>query len=498
MTEQNEAEETRSAGEGSETETAASADLPVVAIVGRPNAGKSTFFNRIVGQPKAIVNDQPGVTRDRNVARAEWDGRSFLLVDTGGFEDEDTSSIAVSVRLQSALAAEEADVVIVLLDGREGLNPADRDFAERLRRLDKPVFFAANKLDTGRLVDRTADFFALGLGEILPVSAEHGLGIDDLMDRVVAALPPPPPVAEEIPGEVPPVRLAIVGRPNVGKSSLLNRLVGYERSIVSPVPGTTRDAIDTPCVLGGHPCLLIDTAGIRRRPKVVEHIERSSAVRALKALERAELGLLVLDATEGMTDQDARIAGYGWERGRAMMLVFNKWDAVPTERRDAKAFLERVHYAYPTLSGLPVVFLSAHTGAGVKKLWPAVTGLVEAHRHRARTAELNAAIASAVEAQAAPAVRGRPVKFLYATQTGSAPPTVTIFTNYPDDVPASYQRYLANELRRRFGWYGTPLRIWLRPRRAEPRDKAPARPRPRKPSGGKKAAGKEKRPRRPR
>ncbi|MBI3783719.1 MAG: ribosome biogenesis GTPase Der [Deltaproteobacteria bacterium] len=442
------------------------ARLPVVAIVGRPNAGKSTLFNRLVRTQKAIVDSAPGVTRDRNIAPAEWHGRRFLLVDTGGFEDRDASPLAESVRAQSDLAAEEADVVVALLDGREGFNPGDRELVQRLRRLRKPVVVAVNKLDTPARDDDCADFFALGIEEILPISAAHGRGIGELLERVFETLPAPEDEPEISSAAI---RLALVGRPNVGKSSLLNYIVGFERSIVDSTPGTTRDSIDTPCRVGEQDYILVDTAGIRRRPRVVEHIERASAVRSLKALERAEVALVLIDSGEGMTDQDARIAGYAWERGRALMLVVNKWDLVAREERDRKRFAQTIREHYPTLANAPIVFVSAQTGFGLDRLFPAVEVLVAAHRRRVRTPELNQALIRMVEGLAAPTVRNRAVRFYYATQTGWAPPVVTIFTNFPKDVAPAYQRYLLNELRRTFAWDGTPLQVRFRPHHSRDR-----------------------------
>ncbi|HYD50439.1 MAG TPA: ribosome biogenesis GTPase Der, partial [Terriglobales bacterium] len=286
------------------------ARLPVVTIVGRPNAGKSTLFNRLVPGQRAIVDPTPGVTRDRNIAPVQWDDRSFLLVDTGGFEDRDKTSLAESVRSQSAIASEESDAIVVLLDGRAGLHPDDRTLVERVRRLRKPIFYAVNKLDVPKHEDDMVEFYGLGIDEIFPVSAAHGRGVRDLFDRVVEVLPEP----ESESAGAGAIRLAIIGRPNVGKSSLVNRLVGFERSVVDSTPGTTRDALDTPFRYGETDYVLVDTAGIRRRPRVHEHVERVSVVRALRALESAELAVLVVDAVEGMTDQDARISGYAWDR----------------------------------------------------------------------------------------------------------------------------------------------------------------------------------------
>jgi len=437
--------------------------MPTVAIVGRPNVGKSTLFNRLARSQRAMVDSQPGVTRDRNIARVRWDTTEFLLVDTGGFEDADQSPLAAAVRAQSALAAAEADAVIALFDGREGLNPVDRELVRQLRTLRKPVFFAVNKLDTPAHDDAAAEFFALGLAEIFPISVAHGRGMDELMERLVAQLPLP--AAETAAGNA--VRLALVGRPNVGKSSLLNCIVGYERAIVDATPGTTRDAVDTPFQYGDQGYVLVDTAGIRRRPRVHQHLERASVVRALRALERAEVALLLIDATEGMTDQDARIAGYAWERGRALLLVINKWDAVARERRDRTTFQTRIAEQYATLAEVPCVFVSALTGQGVQTIFPALQRLVAAHRAQMRTVELNDVLGAATHAQAPASVHGKRPRFFYATQTGSAPPVITIFTSAPDCVQTAYERYLANQFREAFHLYGTPLRLRFRPRPRE-------------------------------
>lgn len=440
--------------------------LPVVAIVGRPNAGKSTLFNRLVHAARAIVDSRPGVTRDRNIAAAHWDGHRFLLVDTGGYEAADSSALATAVRVQSAVAAEEADVVIALLDGRQGLSPVDRELVQRLRQLHKPVLYAVNKLDTPARDDDAAEFFGLGLGELFPISAAHGRGLYELMERVVATLPAGDATADKAGQGA--VTLALIGRPNAGKSSLLNRIVGYERAIVDAAPGTTRDAIDTPFQHGDRHYVLVDTAGIRRRPRVQDQLERSSVVRAFKALERAEVGVLIIDATDGMKDQDARIASYAWERGRALLFAVNKWDAVPRADRDRKTAAANLREQYPTLADVPVVFVSARTGFGMDTFFPALDQVVTAHRREMRTVELNALLGRATAAQAPASVHGKRPRFFYATQTGTAPPLITIFTSGPDLVQAAYERYLANALRDAFELYGTPLRLRFRARpRAE-------------------------------
>ncbi|HVO27163.1 MAG TPA: ribosome biogenesis GTPase Der [Candidatus Margulisiibacteriota bacterium] len=438
--------------------------MVTVAIVGRPNVGKSTLFNRLVRSQRAMVDSQPGVTRDRNIARVRWDKSEFLLVDTGGFEDADQSPLAAAVRAQRALAAAEADAVIAVFDGREGLNPVDRELVRQLRKLRKPLLYAVNKLDTPAHDAAAAEFFTLGLAEVFPISVAHGRGVDDLMERLVALLPLPgaaEPVAADI------VTLALVGRPNVGKSSLLNRIVGHERAIVDATPGTTRDTIDTPFQHGDQRYLLVDTAGIRRRPRVHEKLERASAVRALRALDRAAVAVLVIDATQGMTDQDARIAGYAWERGRALLLVINKWDAVARDRRDRSTFRTRIAEQYATLADVPCVFVSALLGQGVQTIFPALQRLVAAHRSQLRTVELNDVLGAATRAQAPASVHGKRPRFFYATQTGSAPPVITIFTSAPECVQTAYERYLANEFRQAFQLYGTPLRLHFRPRSRE-------------------------------
>jgi GTP-binding protein len=445
---------------------ATAARLSVVAIVGPPNAGKSTLFNRLVRARRAIVDSRPGVTRDRNIVKARWGERTFLLVDTGGYDDKRTSSLAASVRAQSVMAAEEADAVIALFDGRAGMSPVDRDLVQRLRALGKPVFYAINKLDTPAHDDEAAEFFTLGLPHVFPVSAAHGRGLADLMEQLLRQIP------ESMSGATPahaeavvvrgPASLAIVGRPNVGKSSLLNRLLGFERAIVDAAPGTTRDTLDTPFRHGDQEYVLVDTAGIRRRPRVHEQVERASVVRALRALERAEVAILVIDATEGMTDQDARIAGYAWDRGRALLFAVNKWDAVPRAERNRARFLATLQDQYPTLSEVPVVCLSALTGAGVDDLFPALKNLVGAHRREMRTVHMNEVLGQATSAQLPPSVRGKRPRFFYATQTGIAPPAITIFGSHPELVQPAYERFLANAFRQAFELYGTPLRLHFR------------------------------------
>jgi len=441
--------------------------LPVVALVGRPNAGKSTLFNRLVGERKAIVHEQPGVTRDLNVAVVSLNERPVLLVDTGGVTDRADEGVLPRVQEQTWQAAQEADVVVALFDGREGLNPLDFDLVDRLRRLGKPVLFAVNKLDAPGSEPRSAEFFRLGVAEVMPLSAAHGRGVSELIDAIVELLPR----SDESNGEETHrkrgdgiVAVAIIGRPNVGKSSLLNRLLGYERSIVDDRPGTTRDAIDSPLVVDGQEYLLVDTAGVRRRSRVHEMVERASVSRALRAVERADVALLVIDAVEGLADQDARLARYVWEAGRALVLVFNKWDAVEPRARDPRYFEERLSAAYPFLSDTPRVFLSARTGEGVAALFPVIRRQFARLSFQAPTHELNLCLREAVARKAPPAYRGRPVRLYYAAQAGIRPPRIVIFANYPEAIPESYERYLEGAFRTRFRWAGIPVRIEFRAR----------------------------------
>ncbi|MBX3024396.1 ribosome biogenesis GTPase Der [bacterium] len=436
--------------------------LPVVALVGRPNTGKSTLFNRLTHSRRALVAPTPGVTRDRNIAVGHWDGRRFLVVDTGGFEAEEQAELGRAVRVQALLAAEQADVVIAVVDARAGLNPLDRQLVERLRQLRQPVLLAVNKIDTPKQDDLVADFYALGIETLYPISAEHGIGVDELLGDVLAHLGEAPAAPAD--DAEPPIAVAIIGRPNVGKSSLLNRLVGFERSIVSAVPGTTRDALDTPLRRGDRDYVLVDTAGVRRRGRVDQHIERASVVRALRALERAEVALLVIDAVEGMTEQDARVAGYAWERGRALVLLVNKWDAVPAAPKAAAALRDDIDRRYPSLAVVPKLFISARSGRGVERIWGAIDRVVAAHRSRLPTAKINAVFERARRAQEPPMVNGVRPRLYYATQTATAPPTVTVFCSHPQRIAASYERFLLNRLRAEFGLEGTPLRVRFRAR----------------------------------
>src|SRR5262245_39771120 len=432
--------------------------LPVVAIVGRPNAGKSTLFNRIVRARRAIVDDAPGVTRDRVVARAEHAGRAFLCVDTGGFladRPRDPAALAARVRAQALAAVAEADCVVCVLDGPAGFAPADRDTVRLLARAGKPVLFAVNKLDTTGREPQAAEFYAAGVDRVFAVSAAHGRGVSALLDAVVEKLP-------AVSGdhvEAGATRLALLGRPNVGKSSLLNRLLGTEHALVAPEAGTTRDAVDAPVRIDGRPFVLIDTAGVRRRGRGSDVLERHGAVRALGVIERSDLVLFVLDATEGMTDQDARLVGRAWEAGRGVILLANKWDLVPAAGGRRSTFHDRLLAAHPAFARLPLLSVSATTGEGLGALFPAVARVERAYDAALSTPPLNRALAAAVEATPPPSPAGRPLRFFYAAQTGRRPPVVAVFTNRPEAVPPAYARYLTTRLAEAFSLTGVPLRL---------------------------------------
>ncbi|HWP65235.1 MAG TPA: ribosome biogenesis GTPase Der [Candidatus Limnocylindria bacterium] len=438
----------------------------VVVLVGRPNVGKSALFNRVVGAQRAIVDDVPGVTRDRLVAVASHRGRRFLCIDTGGFhaEPERAGALAARVRDTALAAVEDADVIVCVVDGQTGALPDDTALIRLLARTGKPLVVAVNKLDVPSQDLQAADFYGAGTDEVVGVSAAHRRGLDQLLDLVTAKLPEAP---AEPPDAAGALRVALVGRPNVGKSSLLNRLAGEPRALVSPEPGTTRDVVDTRLTIEGRPYVLLDTAGIRRRGRITDRIERHGAVRALAALERADVVLLVLDATEGMTDQDARLAGRALEAGRGVLLVANKWDLVPEAARAALRRRGALAGSHQGLADLPVVAVSAVTGEGMGQLFQALWRVERSYDRTFQTAALNRALHDAAREHEPASARGRAVRLFYATQTGRRPPEVTLFVNEPAAVSAAYRRYLANRLARVFGLSGVAVRIVCRRRRPE-------------------------------
>ena len=437
---------------------------PIIAIVGRPNVGKSTLFNRLAGRRKAIVEDEPGVTRDRNYAEASYEDHPFILIDTGGFEPLTKDRIQQQIREQVEVAIQEADFILLVMDGKEGLNPTDIDITGRLRQVTKPVFYVVNKIDGERHEGDVPDFYRLGVSVLYSISAEHGRGIGELMDKVVKVFPSALPEEERVEGGI---RVALVGRPNVGKSSLLNKLIRRDRAIVDSAPGTTRDALDTPFVREGREYIFIDTAGIRRKSKVTQRLEKYSAIKALKSLERCDVALVLLDGFEGLTEQDARIAEFAEESGRAMILVVNKWDLVQKDSSTSEEYQERIRRQVKTLDYVPVLFISALTGQRVAKIFEAIDQVIAEHRKRISTAALNNWLQEATEGYPPPLYRNHRVKLYYVSQVTVAPPTFVLFTNEPRGLGESYQRYLLRRLREKYGFTGTPLRLFLRKRRKE-------------------------------
>jgi GTP-binding protein len=428
---------------------------PVIAIVGRPNVGKSTLFNRLAEKKKAIVIDEPGATRDRNYADGEWYGKSFLLIDTGGFEPASTEGILASMREQAMFAVEEADIVIFLLDGREGLLPADTEIAGMLRKLEKPTFFAVNKVDAPRHEPLLSDFYRLGVGTLYAISAQAGLGLDELMDAATAGIP----ASEPEPEEPERTRIAVIGKPNVGKSSLVNRILGFERSIVNPVPGTTRDPVDTPLTIEGKDYLLIDTAGIRRKSRVSLTLEKYSVIQALKTIERCDIALMLIDAQEGVTEQDAKIAGLAYERGVAVIIVVNKWDLVEKDERTIGTYVLDIKDKMKFLDFAPIITVSALSGQRVLKIFREIEKVREQYEKRIETGELNRGVRQILEENPPPRLHGRPHNFLYVTQIGIKPPAFAWFVKDPKAVHFSYERFLVNRIRETFGFDHVPIRI---------------------------------------
>lgn len=444
--------------------------LPLVAIVGRPNVGKSALFNRIVGERRAIVEDVPGTTRDRILGESEWNGVPFAVMDTGGLMSEQelarstTAEISQATQQQALLALEQADVIIFLVDGETGPTAGDYEVADVVRRSEKPVILAVNKTEARSRAESAVEFYALGMGEPLAISAIHGMGVGDLMDEVVRDLEVvEAPFNEGIP------RIAIVGRPNVGKSALLNAILGETRQIVSETPGTTRDAVDTEIVWAGAPVILVDTAGIRRRGKVEPGIEKYSVIRSMRAIDQCDVCVLVLDATEPFTAQDQHVTGYVLEQNKGIVLVVNKWDLIENKTGTTmNEFIERAREQFEFIPYAPIVFTSALTGQRVDKIMELALLVIQERSKRVPTAELNKVLREAVTRHPPPTRPGKWAKFYYITQAATSPPTFVIFTNEPENVHFSYQRYLENTLRQHFGFNGTPivLRFRARTRRA--------------------------------
>jgi GTP-binding protein len=432
---------------------------PVVAIVGRPNVGKSTLFNRVAGGREAIVEDAPGVTRDRHYGDADWAGKHFLLVDTGGFDPETDEPILQEMRRQTQVAIDEADVVLFVGDAQEGLTPADGEVVGHLRRSGKAVVVAVNKVDGPKMEAAALEFYQVGCERVHPISAQHGLGLSDLLDAVAERLPEAPP-AEAPRDDF--TRVAVIGRPNAGKSTLINRLLGEERLLTFHEPGTTRDSIDALLRRGERGWWLIDTAGIRRQRSIQERLERITVIRALKAIDRADVAWLLIDGAAGVAEQDAKVAAFAHDKGKALILAVNKWDLTGRTPKAVARFREEIERKLQFLSYAPRLFVSARTGSHVERLLDLTDRVHAAHSRRVATAPLNRFFEDVLARHPPPSAGGRLVKLYYITQVSTRPPTFVVSTNRPEDVHFSYRRYVVNQLREAFEFEGTPLRVLYR------------------------------------
>ncbi|MGP4078331.1 ribosome biogenesis GTPase Der [Pseudalkalibacillus sp. R45] len=430
---------------------------PVVAVVGRPNVGKSTIFNRIIGDRLAIVEDKPGVTRDRIYSSAEWLNTEFNLIDTGGIDLGD-EPLLKQMRQQAEIAIDEADVIIFMVNGREGITAADEEVAQILFRSKKPVVLAVNKIDNPERMSEVYEFYSLGFGEPVPISGAHGLGLGDMLDEVIKHFP-----KDEIDDyDESTIKFSLIGRPNVGKSSLVNAIVGKERAIVSDIAGTTRDAIDAKFTRDGQEYVIIDTAGMRKKGKVYESTEKYSVLRALKAIDRSDVVLVVLNAEEGIIEQDKKIAGYAHEAGRAVVIVVNKWDAIEKDDKTLREFEQKIRDHFLFLDYAPIVFVSAQTKQRLHTLMPMINTVAENHAMRVKTNVLNDVVMDAVMMNPTPTDKGRRLKINYVTQVATKPPTFVLFVNDPELLHFSYKRFIDNRIREAFGFKGTPIRIIAR------------------------------------
>lgn len=435
--------------------------LPTVAIIGRPNVGKSTLFNRILGKKTAIVDDVPGVTRDRNYADATYRSRFFRLVDTGGLEPTASEGMMALIKRQSELAIAEADILLLLMDGRTGLMPQDREVVRLLRGTTKPLFVAINKIDTPKVETLVADFYQLGIEEVYPISAEHGLGVAELLDAIYAHLP-----ARDEQPELPRIpRVAIVGRPNVGKSTLINAVLGEDRVVVSHLPGTTRDAIDSLALYQGRRYLFTDTAGIRRRGKIDRGIEGYSVARSLRAIGRSDVAVLLLDAQEGVTEQDTKIAGVVLRQGRACFLLINKWDLREDDPQARQQYEKDLKRRFPFLAWAPVLFGAAVKPQSLRRLFPLIDEVFASFTTRIPTGQLNQFLQDILATHPLPVRKGKPkqiTKSAFMTQVAVQPPVFALFVGHPDNVTTAYLRFLENQIRHTYGFSGTPIRLLVR------------------------------------
>lgn len=433
---------------------------PIVAIVGRPNVGKSTLFNKIAGKRISIVEDRPGVTRDRIYTEVEWLDKTFTLIDTGGIEPYSEDVILKQMKRQAEVAIETASVIVFMVDGQEGITASDEEVANLLRKANKKIILACNKIDAPKYKDNIYEFYNLGLGEPIGISSGQSLGLGDLLDEIVKHFPE----GEEEEYDEYTIKVAVVGKPNVGKSSLINRILGEERAIVSDIPGTTRDAIDTPFSIGDDKYVFIDTAGMRKKSKVLESVERYSVIRSLSAIERSDVCLIMIDAKEGVTEQDSKIAGYVNEQGRASIILVNKWDLIDKDNRTMKKYEEDIRRELPFMDYSPMIFISALSGQRVNKVIKMINNVSNQHAMRISTGMVNDVINEAVLMNQPAISGGRRLKILYSTQVSVKPPTFAVFVNDPNLMHFSYLRYLENQLRKAFSFEGTPIRFLLRQR----------------------------------
>jgi len=430
---------------------------PIVAVVGRPNVGKSTFFNRITRKKNALVDNTPGVTRDRHYGDAEWNDKAFSVIDTGGFATNDKDEFAEQIRSQVRQAIDDADAVVMILDGKGGVSPFDREIIDLFRRVSIPVFYVVNKIDGAEKESALYDFYSLGLDILYPVSAEHGYGISDFLDDLVLELPDSgAQVSEEM------ISLAVVGRPNAGKSSLINRILGEDRHVVSHLPGTTRDAIDSVCKVDGKQYRFIDTAGIRRKGRVSKKLEKFSIIKALRSLDQCDVALIVIDASEGITEQDIRVAGYAHERGCGSIFLLNKWDLVEKDDKTVKTYYEKLRMEAKFLNFAPAMTISAVTGQRVSRIFQLIETVYRQYSTRVGTGVLNRIIENAIRKNEPSLHKGKRLKFYYAAQISTKPPTFIVFVNFPGAVHFSYHRYLMNQIREQAELDQTPIRLFFR------------------------------------
>ncbi|MEE9239038.1 MAG: ribosome biogenesis GTPase Der [Thermodesulfobacteriota bacterium] len=438
---------------------------PLVAVVGRPNVGKSTLFNRFISERKAIVEDIPGVTRDRIYADTQWDGREFSLVDTGGFDPEGDELYPSLIKNQINIAIEEADLILCVLDGKEGVMPHDVDVIDLLRKVKKPVIFAVNKIDHKKHEDSALEFHGLGIEGFIVISALQGRNVNELLDKIIELLPPPRPIEEEVEEDI--IKVAVLGKPNVGKSTLVNRFLGEDRLMTSPVPGTTRDSIDTYITRDEKKYLLIDTAGIRRKSRITFSVERHSVFRAVRAMERADIALLIIDVEEGPTHQDARLARLIADKGRGCIILLNKWDLVPSKVAETPGVDEILKEELMAVDFAPVLIISATTGRGVNKIFDYIDVVYKNFSQKISTKRLNLFLKNIIEKTPPPIYKGKEIKFYYISQPLTEQPTFVIFTNRISGVPENYKRFLENRLREKFDLEGTPIKLVFRSNRNE-------------------------------